>query len=69
MKLSPQTTLTFREGAPPVVWGKPDSPRRPLCAMCHGGLPEVPLMMWKSDGSAISLCDDCCEKWITVKHK
>jgi hypothetical protein len=44
-----------------IVWGKPDSPRRALCAVCHGALPEVPLMLWKEDGSGASFCDDCAE--------
>ena len=44
-----------------IVWGKPDSPRRPLCARCHVKLPEVPLIIWKEDGSAASFCDPCAE--------
>lgn len=60
------TRLTFRPGTPPIAWGKPNSPRRPLCAICHGPLPEVPLMMWKSDGSGVSFCDHCTETWIQV---
>jgi hypothetical protein len=47
-----------------VAWGRPDSPVRDLCAMCHGALPEVPLMLWAEDGRAISLCEDCCDEWI-----
>lgn len=42
-----------------VAWGKPDSPMRDLCALCHGALPDVPLIVWRADGSAASFCDDC----------
>jgi hypothetical protein len=52
---------------PPIVWGKPDSPRRALCAICHGGLPDVPLILWRSDGSAASFCDSCVERWISTE--
>jgi len=45
-----------------IVWGRPDSPRRALCAICHGPLPEVPLMLWKEDGSGASFCDGCIER-------
>lgn len=58
--------LTFRPDMPPIAWGKPNSPVRPLCAVCHSKLPEVPLMMWKSDGSCASFCDSCLERWITT---
>jgi hypothetical protein len=45
-----------------ISWGRPDAPMRALCALCHGALPEVPLMIWKSDGSGASFCDDCAEE-------
>lgn len=45
-----------------INWGRPDSPTRPICAICHGPLPEVPLMLWKADGSGASLCDECVEQ-------
>lgn len=50
-----------------LAWGKPDSPRRLLCGCCHGELPEVPLMFWRADGSAVSLCDGCVERWMEVR--
>lgn len=59
--------LHLRADAPPLAWGAPDSPRRPLCAICHGALPDVPLMMWQDDGSLASLCDDCVDRWVVVK--
>lgn len=58
--------FTLRPGSPPIVWGKPDSPRRNLCAMCHGALPEVPFMLWKDDGSGASFCDDCVERYFVI---
>jgi hypothetical protein len=45
-----------------ISWGKPDSPMRALCGLCHGALPEVPLIIRISDGSAASFCDNCAEK-------
>ncbi len=61
--------LKFRDGFDwrKVAWGRPDSPVRDLCSYCHGALPEVPLMMWREDGSCMQLCDDCTEKWITTE--
>lgn len=50
-----------------LAWGRPDAPRRPLCASCHGALPEVPLIAWREDGATISLCDRCCEQLIEVR--
>jgi hypothetical protein len=49
-----------------ISWGKPDSPLRPLCALCHGILPEVPFMIWKQDGSGASFCDECAEQVFEV---
>ena len=49
-----------------VAWGAPDSPRRELCAYCHAkiGDDDVPLMMFKPDGSMAQFCDDCVERWL-----
>jgi hypothetical protein len=49
-----------------IAWGRPDSRFRPLCALCHGKLDEVPFMIWKEDGSLASFCDDCAEKVFAV---
>lgn len=48
-----------------VAWGAPDSPRRPLCSYCHGRIDEddVPLMLFKDDGSLAQFCDKCIERW------
>jgi len=62
------TRLVFREGMPPLAWGKPNSPRRELCSVCHAKLPEVPLMMWNSAGACVQFCDECVERWITTRH-
>ena len=42
-----------------VVWSQPDAPTPSICSCCQGALPEVPLMMWREDSSAISICDQC----------
>jgi hypothetical protein len=59
--------LRFREGHPPLAWGAPDSPRRMLCSICHGKLPEVPLTLWDDKGACLQLCDPCVEKWIRIE--
>jgi hypothetical protein len=64
--------LRFKDGFfERVAWGKPDSPRRALCSMCHGkiGANEVPLMAWRDDGSMIQLCDTCTERWVEGVEK
>lgn len=59
--------LSFRAGFwDDVAWGAPDSPVRPLCAKCHGPLPEVPLMLSRDDGSMIQLCNKCTEAWLVM---
>jgi hypothetical protein len=49
----------------PIVWSKPDSPQRALCAMCHGKLPDAPLMVWDPHGACAQFCDECVEKNFT----
>jgi hypothetical protein len=49
-----------------LAWGRPDSRMRSLCALCHGALPDVPLMMWREDGAMVSLCDKCARDSIEV---
>jgi hypothetical protein len=44
-----------------VAWGRPDSRPRELCAYCAGALPDVPLRVWKDDGSGASFCEACAE--------
>jgi len=45
-----------------LSWGRPDSPVRALCSLCHGKLDEIPLMMWDEKGYCIQLCEDCIDK-------
>jgi hypothetical protein len=42
-----------------VVWSKPQSPRPSLCSLCFGGVEDVPLMLWKADGSCAQFCREC----------
>ena len=57
--------LRFRDGFwQGVTWSRPDSPTPALCSKCSGALPEVPLMLWRDDHSAVSFCDGCVETWI-----
>jgi hypothetical protein len=45
-----------------VAWGRADSPMRPYC---HGKIDDddVPLMVWRKDGSMAQFCDSCIETW------
>lgn len=57
--------LRFKPGfEQAVTWSQPDAPTPALCSACHGALPEVPLMLWRNDSSALSLCDDCVDTWL-----
>jgi hypothetical protein len=62
--------LKFRTGFDwrKVTWGRPDSVSTAICSYCHGALPEAPLMLWRQDGSAMQLCDDCVEKWGDISN-
>lgn len=48
-----------------VAWGRPDSPPRKLCSLCHNfiGEDDIPLMMWAKDGAMAQFCDACVERW------
>jgi hypothetical protein len=58
--------LRFKPGMPAICWGRPDSPPRDLCAVCHGALPETSLQLWRKDGASAAFCDDCVEKWFEL---
>jgi hypothetical protein len=62
------TQLRFRAGFDwgRVARGRPDSPVRPFCAYCSAFIDEneVPIMIWKDDGSAARFCDACIETWM-----
>jgi hypothetical protein len=62
----PTSKLRFRAGMPPICWGRPDSPQRELCAICHAKLPDVPLMLWDSKGACAAFCDACVDDWLLV---
>jgi hypothetical protein len=51
-----------------VSWGKPDSPPTVICSYCSGGLPDVPLMLWKDDGGCAQFCEKCATKWWGVQR-
>lgn len=59
--------LQFRDGFDwrKVTWSRPDSATPAICSCCSGALPEVPLMLFREDSSAVSLCDTCIERWVT----
>jgi hypothetical protein len=62
--------LAFRKGfeTQRLVWSAPDAVRSPFCSYCFAGIGEddVPLMMWRPDGSAAQFCDECARKWIVA---
>lgn len=63
----PLTVSLKPEAARKIIWGKPHTPPRPLCAICCGPLPDVSFMLWKADGSGASLCDPCADESLDVK--
>jgi hypothetical protein len=63
MKLEPKAGFDWSH----VSWGKPDSMPTAVCSYCSGCLPDVPLMLWKPDGSCAQFCDGCVRKWWAVK--
>lgn len=64
MQPKPKKIELNPEVAKQICWGRPDSPRRPFCALCHGYLDDddVPVMIWKPDGSGAAFCDPCVER-------
>lgn len=53
-----------------VKWGGPTEPAREDCSYCGAALPkdddpdyEVPLWLWKPDGSAAVFCGACMVTW------
>jgi hypothetical protein len=62
------TRIKFKDGFwKGVTWSRPDSPTPVLCSRCSGPLTEVPLMLLRNDGSAVSFCDTCVEVWIMTE--
>jgi hypothetical protein len=62
--------LTFRDGFEPMRlnWGGPDESVSDKCSYCDAPIAEddIPLRMWRDDGWAIVLCDDCAARWVTI---
>lgn len=52
-----------------VVWSRPDSPTPSVCSKCFGALPEIPLMLFRQDGGAIWLCNECAAKAISTSAR
>jgi hypothetical protein len=48
-----------------VTWGRPDSPVSALCSYCSAGIgaDDMPLRLWREDGSAAQFCDECQARW------
>jgi len=50
-----------------LAWSRSAAnPRAARCAKCFGRLPEVPLMLFRSDGAMIQLCESCIERWVII---
>jgi hypothetical protein len=61
--------LTIREDAlPKIMWSPPDGKVAPLCSFadCCGPLPEVPLLLFRDDGSMANFCNACAAKLIVT---
>lgn len=52
-----------------VTWGKADSPVSALCSYCSAGIGEddMPIRVWRQDGSAAQFCDACAARWWGLK--
>lgn len=57
-----------------VQWGGPDEPQTETCSYCNADLGEpeepdyeVPLMLWRKDGSCAQFCLVCQERWWGVR--
>ncbi len=52
-----------------LKWGAPQDQMSDDCSYCGAPIAEdaCPLRMWKPDGSAAVLCDDCCSDSFGLK--
>lgn len=50
-----------------VCWSKGEDSQPKLCSCCAGALTDVPLVLWRENGSRIAVCDPCIEKFVEVK--
>lgn len=66
-KLELNPDLDWRQ----VRWGRPEHQQSWDCSLCgrHIDEDEVPLRMWKNDGSAAVFCSVCAEDVFTVKRE
>lgn len=48
-----------------LTWGRPDSFVSVLCSYCSASIgdDDLPLRLWRADGSAVQFCDDCQRRW------
>ncbi len=48
-----------------LTWGRPDSVPSVLCSYCSASISDddMPLRLWRADGSAVQFCDDCQRRW------
>lgn len=60
--------LTFRKGFDParLKWRGPLETVAMECSYCDAPFSDddVPIRLWRSDSSAVALCDDCVKRWI-----
>jgi len=63
-------TLTTRNGFEwgLIVWNKPGTPPRDLCAYCHGKIMEyeIPLEIARDTGMYARLCDACVKEYFSI---
>lgn len=68
---SRETALVARPGFDwgRVKWAGAKEPQPDVCSYCDVILDEddVPLRMWKPDGSAVAFCDGCAKRWFGVE--
>jgi hypothetical protein len=52
-----------------VTWGRPDAVVSALCSYCSASFrdEDVPLMLFKPDGSCAKFCDACQSTWFDMK--
>jgi hypothetical protein len=44
-----------------IAWAGPMERPPERCSYCGDALPDVPVRVWKMDGSAAAFCDPCSE--------
>jgi hypothetical protein len=61
-------SLRFRPGFDAMLlsWGGPDEAPSEQCSICDAPLEDVPLIIWRSDGWCVRICDACVARWIVA---